>query len=92
MKRKLLTASLLGLFVSFAGCSAGPRDRVLLREYAGHNYCHMKIETDGTDPVRYERDVVDYYGPCDEVADSRDRRSERRRYEQYRYDRDYRDR
>jgi hypothetical protein len=87
-----LSSLLAGLIVALAGCSAGPRDRVLLREYAGSNYCHMKIETDGTDPVRYERDVVDYYGPCDEVADSRDRRIERRRYEQNRYGRDYRDR
>jgi len=91
-KTVVLGSLLAVLVVTFAGCSAGPRDRVLLREYAGHNYCHMKIETNGTDPVRYERDVVDYYGPCDEVADSRDGRFERRRYEQDRYDRDYRDR
>ena len=81
MKRNLLMASLTGLFASFSGCSAGPRDRILLKEYAGYDYCHMKIETDGIDPVRYERDVVDFYGPCDETSARRDRHMEQRGHE-----------
>lgn len=79
MKRNLVMASLIGVCGAFSGCSAGPHDRILLKEYAGHNYCHMKIETDGLDPIRHERDVVDFYGPCDQTADSRDRPVERRR-------------
>lgn len=52
------------IVVPIIGCTATP-DRVLYREYAGHGNCHMKIETAG-DPYRpTEREVVDYYGPCD---------------------------
>jgi len=62
------TQSIIWLFfllLTVAGCTA-QRDRVLLREYAGNNYCHMKIETYG-DPLNpTEREVRDYYGPCDE--------------------------
>jgi hypothetical protein len=37
-----------------------------MRRHAGYNYCHMKVESAG-DPSRPgEREVVDYYGPCDE--------------------------
>jgi hypothetical protein len=56
---------LIFLFASLLGCTAAP-DRILLKERAGDNYCHMKVETYG-DPTRpTERQVVDYYGPCDE--------------------------
>jgi len=81
IKRNLAMATLIGLSASLIGCSAGPRDRILLKEYAGYNYCHMKIETDGIDPVRYDRDIVDFYGPCDETSASRDRHSEQRGHE-----------
>lgn len=51
--------------ISASGCTAEP-DRILMKRHAGNNYCHMKIETHG-DPNRPgEREVVDYYGPCDE--------------------------
>jgi hypothetical protein len=86
MKYKLPITMSIVFIASLAGCTAGPRDRILMKDYAGHNYCHMKVETDGTDPVRADRDVVDYYGPCDEWADSRDRRD----YDHDRYGRDYR--
>ena len=56
---------LVFLFASLAGCTAR-RDRVLLREYAGHNYCHMKVETAGDPLMPTEREVRDFYGPCDE--------------------------
>jgi hypothetical protein len=53
------------LLTLIAACTAEP-DRVLMRRYAGYGYCNMKIETAG-DPSRpTEREVVDYYGPCDE--------------------------
>ena len=52
-------------FSLIVGCTATP-DRILLREHATDDYCHMKVETSG-DPLKpTEREVVDYYGPCDE--------------------------
>jgi len=53
------------LFLSFTGCTAAP-DRILLKEQGEDNYCHMKIETYGDPANPTEREVVDYYGPCDE--------------------------
>jgi hypothetical protein len=62
MKYLLLLATLCGL----AGCAA-ERDRVIYQKRAGTtNYCHTKVETSARDPIRPgERQVVDYYGPCD---------------------------
>jgi hypothetical protein len=61
---KLTLALLTLLFASLMGCTAMP-DRVLYREYAGYGNCHMKIETAGDPFMPTEREVVDYYGPCD---------------------------
>jgi len=66
--QKIRTRSFVFLAIPFAfilGCTAEP-DRVLLKEHAGNNYCHMKIETHGDPRIPTEREVVDYYGPCDE--------------------------
>ena len=52
-------------FLSCTGCTAAP-DRVLLKEQGADNRCHMKIETYGDPAMPTEREVVDYYGPCDE--------------------------
>lgn len=54
-------ALLMFLLTALAACTE-VGDRVLYRRYAGYNYCHMKIET-GDRPN--ERDIVDFYGPCD---------------------------
>ena len=63
---KLATFSVLvTLSLSFTGCTAAP-DRILLKEQGEDNYCHMKIETYGDPANPTEREVVDYYGPCDE--------------------------
>jgi len=56
---------LITLFLSFVGCTAAP-DRILLKEQGEDNHCHMKIETYGDPANPTEREVVDYYGPCDE--------------------------
>lgn len=53
------------LLVLAAGCAA-ESDRVLMRRYAGHDYCHMKIETRGDPNWPADREVVDYYGHCDD--------------------------
>jgi hypothetical protein len=66
VKQTIRTLGLLAMFLGLvSACTAEP-DRVLMRRYAGYGYCNMKIETAG-DPSRpTEREVVDYYGPCDE--------------------------
>ncbi|TMA83096.1 MAG: hypothetical protein E6J74_36805 [Deltaproteobacteria bacterium] len=64
MKHIGLMASLIILGASLAGCTAAP-DRVLYRRYAGNNYCHMKVETAGDPIMPTEREVIDFYGPCD---------------------------
>ena len=69
MKQKLSTGAMLILFASLFGCTAAP-DRILYKQYAGYNYCHMKVET-GTDPANpSKREVIDFYGPCDERPSS----------------------
>ncbi len=65
MKSTKLIGSLIILFASFVGCTAAP-DRILLKEQGENNRCHMKIETYGDPTMPTEREVVDYYGPCDE--------------------------
>jgi hypothetical protein len=69
MKQKLSSGAMLILFASLVGCTAAP-DRILYKEYAGYNYCHMKVET-GSDPGNpSQREVIDFYGPCDERPSS----------------------
>ena len=60
-----LFAYLTMLVLSSMGCTAAP-DRILLKERGADNRCHMKIETYGDPAMPTEREVVDYYGPCDE--------------------------
>jgi hypothetical protein len=55
------------LLVSLVGCTAHG-DRILLKERGADNRCHMKIERSTT---LSDREVVDYYGPCDERPDRR---------------------
>ena len=69
MKHELLSGAMLILFASLVGCTTPP-DRIVYKEYAGYNYCHMKVET-GTDPANpSKREVIDFYGPCDERPSS----------------------
>ena len=64
----LVTA--LILLVSLVGCTARG-DRILLNERGADNRCHMKIERSGDPANLSNREVVDYYGPCDERPDRR---------------------
>ena len=59
-----LMGSLIILCASIVGCTAAS-DRVLYKRYAGYNYCHMKVETAGDPTMPTEREVIDFYGPCD---------------------------
>ena len=69
MKQKISSGAMLILFASLLGCSAAP-DRIVYKEHAGYNYCHMKVETspDPGNPMR--REVIDFYGSCDESPSS----------------------
>ena len=63
--RYILPVALLAIFFgSLAGCTT-EGDRVIYRRHAGYNYCHTKVETAGDPLMPTEREVVDYYGPCD---------------------------
>jgi hypothetical protein len=68
MKQKLSSGARLILFASLVGCTAVP-DRIIYKEHAGYNYCHMKVETASTANPS-QREVIDFYGPCDETASS----------------------
>ena len=65
MKRKGSLVLLTILFAALVGCTAAP-DRIIYKEYAGYNYCHMKIETSSNPANPIQREVVDFYGACDE--------------------------
>jgi hypothetical protein len=61
--RYVVLFAILSAFL--AGCAV-ERDRIIYQRYAGYNYCHTKVETAARNPVRPgDREVVDYYGPCD---------------------------
>jgi hypothetical protein len=62
----LATAPLMFL----AACTSQP-DRVIMRRYAGHDYCHMKVDSRGDPNMPTEREVVDYYGHCDDRPTAR---------------------
>jgi hypothetical protein len=64
MKHIGFMASLIILSAWLAGCIA-TSDRVLYRRNAGYNYCHMKVETAGDPIMPTEREIIDFYGPCD---------------------------
>ena len=64
MKYIGLAASMIILCASLVGCTASS-DRVIYKRYAGYNYCHMKVETAGDPLMVTEREVIDFYGPCD---------------------------
>ena len=69
MKQKLSSAAMLILFASLVGCTAAP-DRIVHKGYAGYDYCHMKVETSPEPGNPMQREIVDYYGPCDESPSS----------------------
>jgi hypothetical protein len=65
MKQKISSGAMLILFASLVGCTAAP-DRIVYKEYAGYNYCHMKVETSPEPGNPMQREVIDFYGACDE--------------------------
>ena len=80
MKQKISSGAMLILFASLVGCTAAP-DRIVYKEYAGYNYCHMKVETSPEPGNPMQREVIDFYGACDErpsriVSSHRSRRDQ----------------
>lgn len=66
VKRTISSVALAVVSATFLTACTAQGDRVLMRRYAGYGYCHMKIETSGDPSIPADREVVDYYGPCDE--------------------------
>ena len=64
--RHILSVALFSILcASLAGCSAQSDRRIIYQRYAGYNYCHTKVEIP-SDPLRPgDREILDYYGPCD---------------------------
>jgi hypothetical protein len=81
MKRNGSLALLTILFAGLVGCTSAP-DRIIYKEYAGYNYCHMKIETSSNPANPTQREVIDFYGACDEHPSD---------ITAYRFARDYRE-
>jgi hypothetical protein len=80
MKRIGTTLSMLVLAGSLAG-SVFAADNEIVNEQADNNYCHMKLPaitqsslftSHPTAKGSTTADVIDYYGPCDESATSKD--------------------
>lgn len=81
---------------SLMGCGAGRSGAILYQREAGNGYCNTKFRPVGpSDPGKPgstgSGDVIDYYGPCDERPNSKDQIAAQRRFEQFRFGRDYSD-
>jgi hypothetical protein len=63
--RHILSVALFSIFCALlAGCTAARDHRIIYQRYAGYNYCHTKVEIP-SDLRPSDREIVDYYGPCD---------------------------
>jgi hypothetical protein len=89
--------SLLVIFLFFlVGCTTGTSDTTsAYRQDRGNGYCHKVLKPLGPgDPARTTQatgnDFIDYYGPCDGPSTS-DMIREQKRFEQFRFGRDYMD-
>ena len=69
------SATVVILFIPLLGCTSRS-DRVLSQERGADNRCHTKLETYGNATTLSDREVVDYYGPCDERPERRPVKSE----------------
>ena len=90
-----LKISLIIALFSFVGCTSGAYNLATLDQEAGDGYCHKKLQPIGsTDPARPTQsssgDYIDYSGPCDGPS-VRDQVKKQRRFEQFRFGRDYMD-
>ena len=95
---RILPSSLLSIFfLSVAGCSglASNTSTLSQQEAGSGSYCHKKLQPVGSSEVARptrsgSEDFIDYYGPCDGPTVS-DQLQQQRRYESFRFGRDYMD-
>lgn len=82
--------------LAFGGCTSGAYNMATLdKQEAGAGYCHKKLQPVGSsDPAKQRQsnsgDFIDYSGPCDGPSDA-EQRQKQRRFEQFRFGRDYMD-
>jgi hypothetical protein len=87
----------VGFVLLLTGCGSGAYNLGTLdSRFADSNYCHRKLVPIGpSDPARPSQrnggDYIDYSGPCDGPTE-REMLHDQRRFEQFRYGRDYMDR
>ena len=91
LKAQVMTA----MFLVCGGCAAGVYDVASpLQETSESGYCHKKLRPVGsTYPGRITQnggDYIDYSGPCDGPSAAEQIRAQRR-FEQFRFGRDYMD-
>ena len=95
---RILTSSLPAIFFLFvAGCSGVVSNTATVSPQKAGNgsYCHKKLQPVGSSEVARptrsgSEDFIDYYGPCDGPTVS-DQHQQQRRYESFRFGRDYMD-
>jgi hypothetical protein len=91
-----LASALVILLVSLIGCTTGTYNvATVSQQEAASGYCHKILQPIGpTDPARPTviggGDYIDYYGACDGPS-IRDQIREQKRFEQFRFGRDYMD-
>ena len=88
---------LTGLIVLFPlfGCATAPYDTAsVARQETAGAYCHKKLKpvgpSDFARPNQPSGDYIDYYGPCDGPS-AREQADQQRRFEQFRFGREYAD-
>jgi len=94
MKRVRLTSLVLAFF-ALIGCGVAPYEVARAgRQEASNGYCHKKLQpvgpSDFARPNQPSGDYIDYYGPCDGPSPS-EQAEQQRRFEQFRFGREYMD-
>jgi hypothetical protein len=96
MNRFGLAVSVVIVLSFIAGCTSGTYNlATVYQQEAGDGYCHKKLQPIGRSdvgtPIQARGDdYIDYYGPCDGPTVAEQIRKQRR-FEQFRFGRDYMD-
>lgn len=96
MKRFVPVNLLAGALLFLAGCATGSYTTAALpQQSADSGYCHKRLQPIGpTDAARTNQsgsgDFIDYYGPCSGPSTA-DQIQQQKRFEQFRFGRDYMD-
>lgn len=95
MNRFALTGALVIVLACGVGCSGGAYNLASVsQQEAGDGYCHKKLQpvspSDVLRRTQDEGDYIDYYGPCSGPSLA-DQIEKQRRFEQFRFGREYMD-